>query len=582
MSSQVRDVPIGIKVIQKVTEKCCRTTYFNRNLWYRSSVWILTFLAYMSYHATRKTISVVKTTLNRNCSELTPPPGINGSNSYWCDWAPFDGPDATRLLGALDSSFLFAYAGAMFISGIVAERVSLRYFLALGMIFSGVACYLLGIAKTYNIHSLLYFILVQIFGGIVQTTGWPGVVAVMGNWFEKEKRGLIFGIWNSHTSIGNIIGSLIASYYLEIDWSLSFIMPGLLMACIGFLNFLFLVSNPSDVGCTQPNRPSQRDKNKIKNQTVKCSTNNLSVSNFNDSSLSCHYIKNSHHTGGPLASASTSLSSISSSSSPSSKKQIVNVNKSVSTTSATNIREGQNYVYVQEDNKRAGNEVRPILADGSPNKAVGFFGALCIPGVVEFSLCLFFAKLVSYTFLYWLPLYIKASTPLSATLSADLSTLFDVGGIIGGIAAGMISDYSGMNATTCSGMLLLAIPVLFVYHMYGADNLILNTLLLLLTGILVNGPYALITTAVSAELGTHHSLAGNSKALATVTAIIDGTGSIGAAVGPLLAGLVSGASWQYVFYMLMLSDLFALLLLARLVTHEFKRLRSVTYPTWSP
>ena len=38
--------------------------------------------------------------------------------------------------------------------------------------------------------------------------------------------------------------------------------------------------------------------------------------------------------------------------------------------------------------------------------AIGFFGALRIPGVVEFSLCLFFAKLVSYTFLYWLPNYI--------------------------------------------------------------------------------------------------------------------------------------------------------------------------------
>ena len=44
---------------------------------------------------------------------------------------------------------------------------------------------------------------------------------------------------------------------------------------------------------------------------------------------------------------------------------------------------------------------------------------------------------------------------------------------------------------------------------------------------MVNGPYALITTAVSADLGTHKSLKGNSKALATVTAIIDGTGSIG-------------------------------------------------------
>ena len=54
-----------------------------------------------------------------------------------------------------------------------------------------------------------------------------------------------------------------------------------------------------------------------------------------------------------------------------------------------------------------------------------------------------------------------------------------------------------------------------------------NILLLIPVGLLVNGPYALITTAVSAELGTHPSLRGNAKALSTVTSIIDGTGSIG-------------------------------------------------------
>lgn len=84
--------------------------------------------------------------------------------------------------------------------------------------------------------------------------------------------------------------------------------------------------------------------------------------------------------------------------------------------------------------------------------------------------------------------------------------------------------------------------------------------MLLITGALVNGPYALITTAVSAELGTHPSLGDDSKALATVTAIIDGTGSIGAAVGPLLAGLVSAqGNWHDVFYMLIISDIIALL-----------------------
>ena len=51
--------------------------------------------------------------------------------------------------------------------------------------------------------------------------------------------------------------------------------------------------------------------------------------------------------------------------------------------------------------------------------------------------------------------------------------------------------------------------------------------MLLVVGAFVNGPYALITTAVSADLGTHESLHGNAKALSTVTAIIDGTGSIG-------------------------------------------------------
>lgn len=63
--------------------------------------------------------------------------------------------------------------------------------------------------------------------------------------------------------------------------------------------------------------------------------------------------------------------------------------------------------------------------------------------------------------------------------------------------------------------------------MFSSINLFINISLLVIAGGLVNGPYALITTAVSAELGTHSSLKGNAKALSTVTSIIDGTGSIG-------------------------------------------------------
>lgn len=103
---------------------------------------------------------------------------------------------------------------------------------------------------------------------------------------------------------------------------------------------------------------------------------------------------------------------------------------------------------------------------------------------------------------------------------------------------------------------------MLVYQTYGTESLWMNIILLIIVGILVNGPYALITTAVSTELGTHPCLMGNARALATVTAIIDGTGSIGAAVGPLLAGPVASISetsgWRYVFLMLMIADIIAL------------------------
>ena len=48
------------------------------------------------------------------------------------------------------------------------------------------------------------FCVVQVVGGLFQATGWPSVVTVMANWFGHGKRGLVMGVWNAHTSVGNI------------------------------------------------------------------------------------------------------------------------------------------------------------------------------------------------------------------------------------------------------------------------------------------------------------------------------------------------------------------------------------------
>ncbi|KAM4650585.1 glucose-6-phosphate exchanger SLC37A2 [Discoglossus pictus] len=481
----------AIRLIQKVP----------RDSWYRGFILVLTFLFYTCYHLSRKPISIVKSQLHQNCSALPHPSlNISDNDTKWCDWAPFENSDYTELFGALDNAFLVAYAIGMFISGIFGERLPLRYYLSCGMLLSGVFTSLMGLGYYWNIHVLWYYVVIQILNGLVQTTGWPSVVACMGNWFGKGKRGLIMGIWNSHTAVGNILGSLIAGAFVSSAWGLSFIVPGVIIAVFGIICFFFLIEYPEDVGCASPQQ----------NDEAKEELDNIDIMTTSTEAI----FKSSQDSG-------------------------------------------------VEDSGHEPNGVEHP-------QAISFLGALRIPGVIEFALCLLFAKLVSYTFLYWLPLYISNVAHFDPKQAGDLSTLFDAGGIIGGILAGLISDYTGGRAITCAVMLILTAPMLFIYNQFGQTSVSTSIGLLIICGMLVNGPYSLITTAVSADLGTHESLHGNSKALSTVSAIIDGCGSIGAALGPLFAGLLSKHGWSYVFYMLIGSDICACLLLSRLVYKEIR------------
>ena len=53
-------------------------------------------------------------------------------------------------------------------------------------------------------------------------------------------------------------------------------------------------------------------------------------------------------------------------------------------------------------------EAKLIESDNSESSsAIGFLEAWKLPGVAPFAFCLFFSKLVAYTFLYWLPFYIR-------------------------------------------------------------------------------------------------------------------------------------------------------------------------------
>ncbi|XP_057810096.1 putative glycerol-3-phosphate transporter 4 [Salvia miltiorrhiza] len=476
---------------------------------YRYVVLLVTFVAYTAYHASRKPSSIVKSVLDPgqqvNCTGIRPWPvgemfierePVMMVMKYQ-GWAPFNGKDGTWRLGAIDLAFLGCYAMGMYVAGHLGDKLDLRMFLTTGMVGSGIFVGLFGMGYFWDVHVFAFYLAMQMIAGLFQATGWPSVVAVIGNWFGKRKRGLIMGVWNAHTSIGNITGSLLAAGVLQYGWGWSFILPGAFIFVTGILVYLFLPAYPEDIGFPSPNDSHGK---------AVVSPQDEEAQRLKDS-----LIGNGHNSG--------------------------------------------------------------QLSSGN-RKSIGLLEACLIPGVIPFALCLFFAKLVAYTFLYWLPYYLSQTAVegqfMSVKSAGNLSTLFDVGGIIGGILAGYISDKLRARATTAASFMYTAIPAMLLYRRYGSISKASNVALMMIAGLLVNGPYALITTAVSADLGTHSSLKGDSRALATVTAIIDGTGSIGAALGPLLTGFLSSQSWDAVFYMLILGAFAAGLLLTHLVIAEIK------------
>ncbi|KAF8393104.1 hypothetical protein HHK36_021345 [Tetracentron sinense] len=459
-------------------------------------VLLITFSAYASFHASRKPPSIVKSVLGPQnpSNESTVSEFGRNSSLIHTGWAPFDGESGTHRLGELDLAFLSAYSIGMFFSGHIGDRIDLRVFLVFGMFGSGISTVVFGLGYWWKVHTLGFFLVVQIVSGLFQSTGWPCVVAVVGNWFGKSKRGLIMGIWNSHTSVGNILGSVIASSVLEFGWGWSFVLPGLFIILVGIFVFMFLIVNPEDAGFESPGKEIEMN------------------------------------------------------------SQVESMEKTVN---------------VEE-------EAAGLLQSESSDSvaAIGFLEAWRLPGLAPYAFCLFFSKLVAYTFLYWLPFYIRhtavAGVHLSHKTAGILSTVFDVGGAFGGISAGYISDRIEARAVTSIIFLFFSIPALIVYRVYGSISMHINIGLMFLSGFLVNGPYSLITTAVAADLGTQSLIKGNSRALATVTAIIDGTGSVGAALGPLLTGYISTRGWNSVFFMLILAICFAGFFLIHLAKSEIR------------
>ena len=88
--ANTKNLPLGIKLLKIITRKC-QWNLRSKYVWHRGLVLFLTYITYMSYHFTRKPISVVKNVLHPNCSSSSHvlEDNLIFHNSNCSGWAPF-------------------------------------------------------------------------------------------------------------------------------------------------------------------------------------------------------------------------------------------------------------------------------------------------------------------------------------------------------------------------------------------------------------------------------------------------------------------------------------------------------------
>ena len=207
----------------------------------------------------------------------------------------------------------------------------------------------------------------------------------------------------------------------------------------------------------------------------------------------------------------------------------------------------------------------PVAAAADePDKDIAARRAVALSATVWwYGASYFFIKLIRYSLLFWLPFYLETVLQYGSAQAGYFSTSFEVGGVLGTMALGALSDRLPRvpRSVVCAISLVGLAIALFVYTRVGGLGHAVNFAAMALVGALLYGPDSLLSGAAAQDLG-------GPRAAALAIGMINGLGSVGAVSQEFITRAVSRSSgWNAVFYVLLASAIAAALLL----TPTFRR-----------
>ncbi|MDA2930964.1 MFS transporter [Acidobacteria bacterium AH-259-O06] len=192
---------------------------------WRYQVFAITWLAYAGFYLCRRNFSVVM-------------PLLEADLGY------------TKMqFATVIFTFSLLYTLGQF-CGVLSDRFGPRLIVGIGLFVSIFSNLMMGFATSF-----LFLTAFSCLSGAGQSTGWPGLVKNMANWFRRRERGVVMGWWSTNYVLGGFFATVFATFVAthptilaQWGWRRGFWLPAVLLFFIALSFVLMTRNNPGEAG----------------------------------------------------------------------------------------------------------------------------------------------------------------------------------------------------------------------------------------------------------------------------------------------------------------------------------------------
>lgn len=186
----------------------------------RISVFLSITLGYALFYVLRLNFSVVKKPLMAS--------GVLDANQ----------------IGMMGSLFFATYGIGKCLNSFLADRMNIKRFLSFGLFMSAVVTLAMGYTTSFAVLFVLWGV-----NGWFQSYGAGPCIVALNQWFSNRERGTYYGIWFASHNIGAALTYMVtAALVMRYNWTMGFIVPGVMCLVGSFLLYKFMYDRPETYG----------------------------------------------------------------------------------------------------------------------------------------------------------------------------------------------------------------------------------------------------------------------------------------------------------------------------------------------